>query len=168
VKRQIAPTRFGNVIRSFETYGKTRFNLDSDSLWFELCAAAPKYLQAEIAGVRTSVDFFVASIYLNFGLGTVTLAFAIYQQSRPLLIISILAFLVCFLCHWLAVRATRDWGFVARAIVNVGRLKLAESLGLELPPSLQQERDMWGLVTHYAYFCTPQEGRELNKYRRKV
>jgi hypothetical protein len=44
---QIAPTTFGNAIRSFETYGKTRFNLDSQSLYYELCAVVPAYTRTD-------------------------------------------------------------------------------------------------------------------------
>jgi hypothetical protein len=166
--RQIAPTRFGNAIRSFETYGKTRYFLDSDSLWSELCAASPKYLQAELAEVRSSVDFFVASIYLNLFLGVVILSIACFEGKFSLYVFGLIALVASAFWHWLAVRATREWSFIHCAIVNVGRVKLAESLGLELPPSLEQERDMWGLVTHYAYFRTRKEGNELNKYRKRL
>src|SRR5262249_25439698 len=52
VDEQIVPTRLGNAFRAFETYGKTRFNLDSQTLWSELMAVAPKYIQTEYDRAR--------------------------------------------------------------------------------------------------------------------
>src|SRR5207249_2280693 len=40
---EIAPSRLGNALRAFETYGATRFSLDSQVLWNELCTAVPRY-----------------------------------------------------------------------------------------------------------------------------
>jgi hypothetical protein len=171
-KHQIVPTRFGNALRSFETYGKTRYNLDSQSLWYELCAVVPKYLQNEIEEVRSSVDFFVALAYLSFLMGIGTLAVGYYEpitQHKPFLfVVGALALALAVLSHWLAVRTTREWGYVVQALVNIGRLKLAESLGLKLPASLQQEKTMWGLVTRYGYFAKSKVGDELNTFRVKL
>lgn len=83
---QVAPTKFGNAIRSFETYGKTRFNLNSQTLWYELCASAPKYIQTAIDDARSSVDFFVAMIYLSLLFSILTLLLAIYGGGPSLIL----------------------------------------------------------------------------------
>lgn len=171
-KHQIVPTKFGNALRSFETYGKSRYNLDSQSLWYELCAVVPKHLQNEIEEVRSSVDFFVALTYLSFLFGIGTLVVAYYEpvaQRKPfLVVVGALALALVLLSHWLAVRTTREWGYVVQALVNIGRLPLAQSMGLRLPTSLQQEKTMWGLVTRYGYFVRPKDGDELNAFRIKL
>lgn len=170
--QQIAPTRLGNAIRAFETYGKTRYNLDSQSLWYELCAVAPEYLQTQIDEAASSVDFFVASIYLNCALGiaTFTVFFlepADFRTKFFLLIVGAFAFLLAMLCQWLAIGATRNWASAVQAIVNIGRVRLAESMGLRLPSSLKEEKIMWGLVTRYGYFSTVTIGNELNRFRQR-
>jgi len=112
---QIVPTRFGNAMRSFETYGKTRFNLDSQTLWYELCASAPKYIQTEIDNARSSVDFFVAMTYLSFLFAIVSLLLAIYEGGPTLVFVaSAGAFGLTLLCHWFAVRTTVEWGYSRR------------------------------------------------------
>ena len=117
--KQIVPTRFGNAISSFETYGKTRFNLDLQTLWYELYAVAPKCIQTEIKEARSSVDFFVALTYLSAFLGLTTLVIATFEGFKfSILVICILAFLVAPLCHWLAVRATGEWGYTVQALVK--------------------------------------------------
>src|SRR5262249_42162937 len=141
---QVTPTTFGNAIRSFETYGKTRFNLDSQTLWYEMCAVAPKYIQTAIYSARSSVDFLVASIYLSAALGVVTFAIAAYENfDRSILAVCILAFFATLVSHWLVVRATREWGYTVQALVNIARVKLAAGLGLQLPESLDEEKAMW-------------------------
>lgn len=166
---QIVPTRFGNAIRSFETYGKTRFNLDSQTLWHELQAVVPKYIQSEIQDARSSVDFFVALIYLSAALGLATLVIAGLEGfEASLLLIGILCFVASFTCHWLAVRATADWSYAVHALVNIGRVKLADSLGLQLPDTLEAEKTMWGLVTHYGFFADAPEGLLLDQFRKKM
>jgi hypothetical protein len=165
---QVVPTRFGNAIRSFETYGKTRFNLDSQTLWNELCAVAPKYIQTELDNARSSVDFFVATFYLSAALGLTSLAVATFDGFRlAVVVICIPIFLVTLLCHWLVVRATSDWSSTVQALVNVGRLKLADSLGLQLPENLQEEKIMWGLVTSFVYFGKDEDGEQLDRFRTK-
>jgi hypothetical protein len=167
-EEQIVPTRFGNAIRSFETYGKTRFNLDSQTLWYELYAVAPKYIQTEIKGARSSVDFFVALIYLSAFLSLVTFALAALDGFElSILVVCILAFLVTLLCRWLVVRATAEWGYTVRALVNIGRVKLADSMGLQLPESLEKEKVMWGLVTRYGFFGETVDGARLDEFRKK-
>jgi len=163
---QVVPTRFGNAIRSFETYGKSRFNLDSQSLWYELCAVAPKSIQGAIKEARANVDFFVALTYLSAAFSVATFAIAACENFKvSLLIISILACMAAILCHWLAVRATSEWSYSVQALVNIGRVKLASSMGLKLPNKLDEEKAMWGLVTRYNFFCNAEDGTLLDKYR---
>lgn len=164
---QIVPTRFGNAIRSFETFGKTRYNLDSQSLWYELNAVVPQHIQNEIKEARDSVDFFVAMTYLGAMLGVVAFAVAAYEHfTLPIVVVGVVAVVTAVLCHWLAVRATGEWGYTVRALVNIGRVKLAESMGLHLPDCLEQERVMWGLVTRYGFFGDPSDGTKLDDFRK--
>lgn len=138
--RQILPTRFGNAIRAFETYGETRFDMDSQTLWYELVAVAPKYIQSEIESAQSSVDFFVALFYLSlfFGvacavLGACVVLGTIEHFKIDILLLSFPAFALAYSCHWLAIKATDAWSYPIHALVNLGRVKLADSLGLMLP-----------------------------------
>jgi hypothetical protein len=168
-ERQIVPTKFGNAIRAFETYGKTRFNLDSQTLWHELLAVTPKYIQEEIDSARSSVDFFVAFLYLSIAFGMACLILGIVEHLKiPLLLLSIPAFVLSVVFHWLAVRAIDAWSYPIHALVNLGRSKLAEGLGLQLPAALEDEKRMWGLVTKYAYHATSNYGCALDAFRKPL
>jgi hypothetical protein len=165
---QVVPSKFGNAIRSFETYGKNRFNLDSQTLWHELIAVSPKYVQAEIDSGRTSVDFFVTCVYFAL---MFTIACIIVIVSRCFTAAMLLSIVVslCFawLSLWFAIQATDDWGDPVRSLVNLGRLPLAKKLGLELPATLDQEKEMWGHVTKFFFLGVVDQGVALDKFRAK-
>jgi hypothetical protein len=63
-------------------------------------------------------------------------------------------------------RSTVEWGYTVQALVNIGRVKLADSMGLQLPESLEKEK-MWGLVTKYGFFGEEADGERLNQIRKK-
>ncbi len=150
---QVAPTRLGNALRAFETYGKSRYNLDSQTLWVELCAAAPAYLQQELDRSRAIVDFFVALLYLSgaFGLCTWTAEAIGGAFSYKLTVIGALSLLSAFVWYRMAVVSSSYWRVTVQALVNVGRKGLADALGLRIPGRLDDERRMWGLVTRFVY-----------------
>ena len=164
---QIVPTRFGNAIRSFETYGRTRFNLDSQRLWFELVAVAPKYIQSEIDFAQSSVDFFVALFYLSIAFGCLCcFLVAIKYLALSVVLLCLPAFALAILCHWLAIRAIDAWSYPVHALVNLGRVKLADDLGLRLPETIEEEKIMWGLVADYAKTASRECGKALDAYRK--
>jgi hypothetical protein len=148
--RQVAATRLGNAIRRFEEYGFNRFRLDSQALWHELNAAAGESARKQTDDARMSVDFFISLLYghlLVAGAFAVSLVFG--AVSRAWLVIPVVLLLLALSALWyrLAVVATDEWAGAVRALVNLGRVPLATSLGLALPDKLDQERAMWRLVS---------------------
>jgi hypothetical protein len=142
---QVAPTRLGNSIRRFETYGTDRFQLDSQVLWYELTAAAPKELSRQIDRARAAVDFFVCLLYGHLLAAVIALVSLSAAGAHSSALISVTAVLVVLmpLWYWLAWVTTDDWAFSVRALVNLGRKPLAEALSLRLPKELEREREMW-------------------------
>ena len=165
---QIAPTRLGNALRAFETYGKTRFNLDSQLMWNELCAAVPKYLQTELDRSRAGVDLFVALFYLSALFGVIALLVVVHAGgiNFSLLISAIIAFTSMLLWYHMAVLTSRYWSATVQALVNIGRKGLADSMGLMIPKKIEEEREMWGAVTKFVYYGYAETTvAELDKYR---
>jgi hypothetical protein len=140
--------------------------MDSQTRWYELLAVTPQYLQLEIESAQSSVDFFIAMLYLSAVFGLACLLFgAINHLNVSVMVLSVPAFLLTFACHSLALRAIDSWGQPIHAMVNLGRNKLAESLGLKLPETIQEEKLMWGLVSNYAIQPNEEYGAALNAYR---
>jgi hypothetical protein len=165
---QVVPSKFGNAIRSFETYGKSRFNLDSQTLWHELITVSPKYIQAEIDSGRTSVDFFVACFYFSLlFIISCIIVIVLHGFSAAMFLSVVVSLCFAWLSSWFAIQATDDWGDPVRSLVNLGRLPLAKKLGLALPATLDQEKEMWGHVTKFFYLGTVEQGVALDKFRTK-
>jgi hypothetical protein len=164
---QTAPTRLGNALRSFETYGKTRFNLDSQTLWLELNASVPKSLQVELDRSRAIIDFFVALIYLNAAFGLLTMLFECSTGFHiGITVYAVLSIASGFLWYDMAVTSSSYLGLAVQALVNLGRIKLAGQLGLEVPATIEDERRMWGLVTKFVYFADLSFATQLDAYRK--
>lgn len=142
---QIAPTRLGNAIRRFEEYGYERYGLDSQLLWEELWACAPEAVTAEIDRAQAKTDFFVCLTYLSalFAAATLTTAAIAGEGGVHFWIWALLAAGSCILWYRLAILTTDNWAYNVKALVNLGRVGLAEKLGLELPQKLGEERRMW-------------------------
>jgi hypothetical protein len=167
--QEIAPTRLGNALRSFETYGKSRFNLDSQTLWAELACVVPKSLQDELNRSRAIVDFFVALVYLSFGSGVLSIIVSTGSCNKLAVCTYGLASAAsCFLWYRLAVTSSTYWSSTVQALVNIGRVKLAEQLGLQLPSTLQEEREMWGHLTLFVFYSDGASGDRLDAYRKRM
>jgi hypothetical protein len=91
---------------------------------------------------------------------------AVEHFKLSILLLSIPAFLLAGACHWLAIRAIDAWRDAIYALVNLGRVKLADSLGLKFPQTLEEEKDMWGVLTPYIYNPSPEYGKKLDVYRK--
>jgi hypothetical protein len=150
----LAPTSFGNAMRAFETFGVDRYRLDSQGLWVELTAAAPEYLRGELGRARAAVDFFVAEVFLATVFAGASLAVWLSHPLRsPVpLVASVAAGAFVPLFYRGAVASTTYWDSAVRALVNLGRVPLAEQLGLRMPDTLADERLMWERVAALNYY----------------
>src|SRR5262249_25930637 len=165
---EIRPTRLGNALRAFETYGATRFGLDSQVMWTELSSIVPKYLQTELDRSRANVDFFVALIYLSTAFGAATIAAAFDGEVKPvLLLIGFIAFLLAFLWYEMAIISTSYWSRTVQALVNLGRVKLANAMGLEIPEKIEEEADMWWSLTSFVYDNNHNAMKNLDRFRKR-
>ena len=153
---EIAPSRLANALRSFETYGWDRYNLDSQTLWTELLVVAPEAERTELDQSRAAVDFLVALVYLTIlvalgilsGLiGRGNFGWKLFTDNWGFLAVAAIAFLVARLWYKAAVASSSYWYSTVQALVNVGRVELAEQLGLRIPATLDEERTMWAALS---------------------
>jgi hypothetical protein len=71
--------------------------------------------------------------------------------------------------YYAAVKATDAWSASVKAMVDIGRIPLADALGLQIPAKLSEERDMWqrvGWLLGFTY--KPEAGTELDPYRKRL
>jgi hypothetical protein len=166
---EIAPTRLGNALRAIETYGSTRFCLDTQVLWSELCSLVPKSLQTELDRSRACIDFFIALVYLSFAFGVLSIAVAFDGRMRPILvIIGLIALFSTIAWYQMAIISTSYYASTVQALVNIGRFKLANELGLYVPYEIEHERRMWWLLKAFVFRNETAAAQELNAVYRST
>lgn len=147
--KYLLPTRFGNGLKAAETYGKERFGLDTPTLWSELVTVAPESLRDQLDDSRTVLDFFVALTWLAILFGLSSIAVSAIEQSYSAMAIGLAAILTAPLFYRGAVSSVSWYYSAMTALVNVGRLELAKHIGVSLPATLSDEKELWSAVTDY-------------------
>ncbi|MGW5668070.1 hypothetical protein [Micromonospora sp. NPDC003776] len=164
---QALPTRLGNAIRRMEEYGSDRYGLDSQVFWHELMAVAPEQIRQGVTTARLGVDFFVCLLYGHLVLAATAVAIQATKSSFSLSLSVLAAALTAFSVVWyrLAVSSTDEWAMAIRALVNLGRKPLAETMGLELPATLHDEREMWSLLSKLTRLGYHEKAAALDRFR---
>jgi hypothetical protein len=166
-QEQILPTRLGNAIRRFEEYGYDRYRLDIITMWYALYGVSADQVRKEVGAGRASVDFFVCLIYGQAAVALGALAAIAVNPGgavRPAVAIAA-AVVLSAAWYWMAVRATDEWAAAVRGLVDLGRKPLADALGLDLPGTLEQEREMWTLVSRRARRAHGDWAADLDPFR---
>ncbi len=165
---QIAPTRLGNAIRRFEYYSYDRYQMSSQLMWNQLRGASSESVAKDVDEARAGVDFFLCLLYV---LGAVSLSalLALLSDQRQVAILVVAAVssgVAACACYRLSVLATDAWASAVKAMVDMGRVPLAEGLGLRLPTTLAEEREMWQQVGWFlGYHFEASAVANLDQYR---
>ncbi|GAA0984237.1 hypothetical protein GCM10009555_057570 [Acrocarpospora macrocephala] len=164
---QMAPTRLGNAIRRLEEYGYDRYRLDTQVMWNELTGVSPEQVRKQVDLARANVDFFIALLAGHVIVIVAAAATLAAAGSDPTVLLITIVGLSALLPLWYlaAVSSTDEWAASVRALVNVGRKPLAESLGLKLPVDLAAERTMWDLVTKLSRIPYHERAAALDQFR---
>ncbi len=154
--REVRPTQLGNAIRAFETYGWNKYQIDTVTFWYSLTAVVPPQVRLAEERARAGVDFFVSLFYLSWLAAASAIIALVVDSGRRWFLVILASILVVLSPLWyrMAVTATAEWSASVRAIVDLGRKPLATALGLQLPRTLDTERDMWrkwGWLVKYPY-----------------
>ena len=145
----VRATRLGNALTAMEHWGRDRYSLDSQTMWSELYGVSTDQIRRDVEEGRSPVDFFVSVIANMCALILACIAcLAFVPQTRVRAsVIIVIALFVIPTSYRLALRNVIDWTQSVKAMVNIGRLNLAEALSLEMPATLEKEREMWS--AHY-------------------
>lgn len=165
---QLGPTAFANALRAIETYGWDRYRLDSQTLWSELQGVIPERLKDDLEASRAPVNFFVSLIYLAALSGVIMLFLAVRASENAATYWILAAFLFASIPFWyrLAILNTRYLLATMQAAVNLGRVEVAKSMGLTLPPTLEEERNMWERMYWFVHDPFDREYiRDFDAYR---
>jgi hypothetical protein len=180
----ILPTRFGNVLRSFEEYSTRQYKMDAVTLWPRLLAKIDKEYAAGLDDSKTSVDFMVNFSVLSFlSAAVITTAGWYYfppasvfhaantASSRSLILIwmtTIVSFIIIgYLAYLGAIERAGAWGAWVQGAFDLYRGELLKQLGYERTSlTLRRERYLWNSISGELLYGDPPWGRDPNvEYR---
>lgn len=138
----ILPTRFGNAMRAFESYSKSRWGLDPIATWPRLDPLLSDAERELHTVSKTDLAFFLNACLASFGLGiALVVDEAVHVGfSGPADVLYVLPFLATMVFYRFAVEAATHWGTEVRASVDLHRLELYDRLGIRRPTGFEDER----------------------------
>jgi hypothetical protein len=159
----VLPTRFGNVIRAFETYTDRQYGAGSIALWPRLQGVLDQSCAQALDNAKTSVDFMINSSFLSLLLAIMSLAIGLAWRPPvagarcPPWMAWVLCFaLLSYLFYLGAINCARAWGMQVKAAFDLNRLSLLAKLGYETKAAdLAEERRMWEVINYK--FAFPDE-----------
>jgi hypothetical protein len=169
----VLPTRFGNVIRAFETYAEVNYGVDSIPAWLRLQGVMSKDARGLVDDARAQVDFFV-NVWFFAVLFTVIAAgrcigkvYAaspdpgrMFGTSWGFAVAALGGLLVCRLAYAGAMECARAWGDLVKSAFDLYLPALAGKLGYELPAAASQRRRFWGKLTSSFLYQEPMKPEE--------
>jgi hypothetical protein len=169
----ILPTRFGNVLRAFETYPSEVYGVESIHAWPRLCGVIPADLRQANSDAKSQVDFSVCSTFLCGIVGLAATGRWMYIATNAhtflppgwhhLLIVAITAAVLTRAAYLSAVSLAKEWGEVVKSSFDLYLPDLAKKLGYE-PPATYAERILfWRSVDSQFRFWTPVRPEDWTK-----
>jgi hypothetical protein len=173
VKPQLAlPTRFGNVIRAFETYPEAIYGVEAIPAWLRLQAVVPKDFATSINDTRSAVDFFVNVWFLGVLIAALAVGREIYGLTvncvwyggthfsclafpwAKFLWVALGAVIAVWIAYRGAVASAVTWGDAVKSAFNLYLPALAQQLGYQLPADDVDRRLFWGDVNNLFLYRT--------------
>jgi hypothetical protein len=161
----ILPTRLGNSLKALETFSTDRYQLDSQTLWYEVNATAPERARKDADDARASVDFFISLVGLLGLLALAATVVSVSAQSKQSAIVAVLALAATRPAYNAALQNMTDWHYAVQALVNLSRPDLAKALGYKLPTQFSDERRFWSAWTAFVQGGRQTRLQELDHLR---
>jgi hypothetical protein len=164
----VLPTRFGNVIRAFETYANVNYGVDSIPTWLRLQGVMPKDVRMMVDDARTQVDFFVNVWFLAVLFTLIALVrcigkvYSALPEPNQMLVTcwgfglaAAIGLLVSRFAYWGAIDRARAWGELVKSAFDLYLPDLAIKMGYELPATASQRRNFWAAVSSSFLYQKP-------------
>lgn len=164
-KRLLLPTRFGNVIRAFERYPQVTYGIEAIHTWPRLQALIPESYTGLLEDAKAQLDFWV-NLWFGFAVLAVgTLGFLAYSRQYSLGLVFAVAVVLAMAAAKVGQTAAAQWGVLVKGAFDLYRGELCKQIGLEMPRSVESERQMWTRVSQTFLFRRPEYAEKLTVFR---
>lgn len=167
-RTSILPTRFGNVMRSFEDYPNRQYGIAAITIWPRLIGKIDKDYAATIGDSKIALDFMMNGAALS-GLFTLLLiVIGLFYQAplndrRAFVVWLIEVALFGFLSHLLyrgAINRAAAYGQQVKAAFDLYRWELLKQLGYSRTPTTPaDERLLWENISRFLIYGAPPKQR---------
>ena len=159
----LLPTPFGNVLRSFETFPRVMYGIDSIPAWGRLLAVISKEYIELIDGAKAQVDFWanLGLVFILIQIEYVGLVFAMGNQLNFWIVG--LWVVLGTIAPLRATSSAREWGDYVKSAFDVFAPKLRETLGIELPKNREEEFAQWQRFNQAIIYRIPEQMPELKQ-----
>jgi hypothetical protein len=155
----VLPTRFGNILRAFETYSYDVYGVEAIPGWLRLQGVIPKSYAALVNDARSAVDFFVNIWFLAAGiaiLGFARMLWAIHVDVSGVSIVSVglgkyamvavAGTLTTYIAYSCAIATAATWGDLVKGAFDLYLPALAKQMGYQLPKQDRARQVFWDEV----------------------
>jgi hypothetical protein len=153
----VLPTRFGNVMRSFEDYPRVQYGIDAIALWPHLFEVIDTDQAALIEDEKIGVDFMLNSSFLMSVLAVATLIAGLadpfplagWQRVPWQWLVQVTVFAgLGYLFYLVAINRAEGWGTSVRAAFDLNRSALLQRLGYQEGPTTPEvEKLLWERIS---------------------
>jgi hypothetical protein len=153
---RVMPTRFGNVIRSFEQHPRTRYGLDGVAIWPRIEHLLTEQEQGIHESARGDLAFFVNAAIAAAVCGLVIpVGRALDSGLVNAADLWLLALLASYAFYRASVGAAGRWGMEVRASIDLHQVELLERLGVRSPGSYAESVVVGRAVSRLLLFGEP-------------
>ena len=163
-RTSILPTRFGNVMRSFEDYPRRQYGISAITVWPRMIAKIDKEYAATIDDSKTSLDFMMNSSALSGIFAVLILAIGLIYRSpmsnrRSFIwwVAEVAGFAaLSHLFYRGSTNRAAAYGSKIKAAFDLYRWELLKQLGyVRTPTTVADERALWENISRFLIYGTP-------------
>jgi hypothetical protein len=153
----VKPTRLGNMIRSYNYYAFTRYQMEAEILWPRLQHVIPASYAASVAESKALLDFAISMSTLSALFAGLALIAGPWLAYDPLLWGScgLVAMFLARFFYGLAVKSASQYGDRLRSSFDLFRLDLLKQLGFARPTKFAEECEMWQKLSQLMVYAKP-------------
>jgi hypothetical protein len=165
-KEWVLPTKFGNKHRAIEVYSRVVYGIDAVAAWGRLEALMPKNFRDSLAGARAQMDFAVNLMLAGSLILALYIGAALARRHLPAVWLPAGVVLIVLFGYSTALSSLTIYGNYVKSAFDLFRSELADHLGLVLPSTASEERDMWQDASRTMIYRSAHAWDRLEKFRR--
>lgn len=155
LKKDILPTKLGNIFKSIEIYPEWKYGMNGVFFWTRIQLVMSEENKNTLDKMRAFLDMFVELTWIFFVVAITYSIVLAYNENYILAGVSLIIFILCSLASYgMAIESALNFGLYVRSIFDLCREDLWTKLNNGLfsnMSSLCTEKERWNKVFRYLW-----------------